>query len=153
MACKQRRMKVVQKILPTWFCANQKIPRIRSVKKKTNPMALYHKKLGMITMCSMHNGGYLRVCAGKRNSETHRTNRWDQQQYFQMNQVITVIRKNMPAWVQVLQQPNTHPKIHSWEYYIPTIHHPLASIQVQLEGYLGLIVWYHTCGHSQHISV
>ena len=26
-------------------------------------MVLIHKKLGRITMCSLHNGGHLRVCA------------------------------------------------------------------------------------------
>ena len=40
--------------------------------------------------------------------------------------------------MQVLQKPNNHPKFHGQEIYAATIQHPLASIQVQLEGYLGL---------------
>ena len=40
----------------------------------------------------------------------------------------------------MLQQPNTHSKFHGQELYAPTIYHPLVSIQVYLEAYLGLMV-------------
>ena len=36
--------------------------------EQINPIVLYHKKLGMITMRPRHNGSYLWVCAAKRSN-------------------------------------------------------------------------------------
>ena len=103
-------------------------------------------------MCPMRNGGYLSLCYQKK-QQMQGTNKWDQQQDFLEFQVTTIKKQNDPCWVQVLQLPNTHPKFHRQELYAPTNHHPLASIQVQLEGYFGLVVQHPTCGQSQHTSV
>ena len=62
-------------------------------------------------------------------------------------------KKFIPTWAQVLQQPNTPFEFHRKELYAPTVHYPLASIPVQLEGYLGLVVRYPTYAHSQNTSV
>ena len=45
-----------------------------------------------------------------------------------------MINQNIPPSVQLLQQPDTHPKFHKQELYAATIYNLLARIQVQLEG-------------------
>ena len=89
----------------------------------------------------------------KNKQQTHGTNKWAQLQDCPKIKVTTMKKQNIPCGVHVLQLSNTHPQFYGQELYAPTIHHPLASIQVQLEGYLGLVVQHPTCDHSQHTTV
>ena len=61
-------MKFAQQNLPTWFWDNLKTSGVLSTKEQINPILESHKKLRIITMCSIHNGGHISVCAVKRNS-------------------------------------------------------------------------------------
>ena len=60
---KQRKVKIVQQQLPTWFINKKQNQRSRPLKNKINPKARDHKEGGVSPMCTLHNDVFVRLRA------------------------------------------------------------------------------------------
>ena len=140
-------MKLIQYNLYGFGIPN-KLPESDLKNNESTPLSL--KKLRMITMWLVCNGCHLIVYSIKKKQQTHRTSRWAQQIDCPITQAM---RKDAKYTILNASAPKaTQPMFHGQELCASIIHYPLSGSQVQLEGYLGLMVTHPTYCHN-HISL